>query len=172
MSERHNSRKGSGSAKAPVRTSVSAVSKSTSKTRLPPVKERRPALIPPKAPAPAIVLKGTACGPTTAGPNSFAPTKVFRVPINEEESSSELPLRKQARVEKGKGKASDWLAPHSTTGGPDVRTKENARLKYQLSKSQELFEGQLSKSQERYEKMRQKALKHKFTSERNLLYWK
>ncbi|KAK7255125.1 hypothetical protein RIF29_28528 [Crotalaria pallida] len=49
--------------------------------------------------------------------------------------------------------------------------EENVRLKDQLSRLWKSFESQLNESQKRFEKMRQKALKHKRTSERNFLYW-
>ncbi|KAK7260238.1 hypothetical protein RIF29_26124 [Crotalaria pallida] len=111
MSKQHNSRKGSGSTKAPMRTSVPVVPKSVSTTRAAPFKERRPASMSLRAPALAVVPKVTTFGPATTGPPSSVPVEVFRVPTNEEESSPKLPLTKRARVVKGKGKVSDWLAP-------------------------------------------------------------
>ncbi|KAK7289889.1 hypothetical protein RIF29_03912 [Crotalaria pallida] len=155
MAERHNSRRGSDPTKVP---SASVVQKSPPAARPTLAKGRRPALVPPKAPAPTIMPKRTAFGSAI-----------------------------RAKVEKGMGKASNWVPSLSATGGPDAGTRgpnpltsvysvlnfeqrlrvlaeENAHLKNQLSKSQELFESQLNESRDPYEKMRQKALKHKITS--------
>ncbi|KAK7267864.1 hypothetical protein RIF29_20544 [Crotalaria pallida] len=140
MAKENKSTRGSGSAKAPVKTSVPAAnlwsafsnpsvvepSKPTS------VKEHRSAKAPVGTLAPVAGLKPASSGSMVVDPSvvpATFPTKAFRRSPDEEESSPDQPLAKRARVGKGKGKAADWLAPPSAEGHSDAGTKRTVLIK-------------------------------------------
>ncbi|KAK7266881.1 hypothetical protein RIF29_19540 [Crotalaria pallida] len=128
MAQENKSARGSGPAKAPVKTPIPAANLKPGRVsaRHPTSdKEHRSAKTPVGTVAPNAGLKPTSSWPLAVDPgvipDSF-PTEVFRGSPDEEESSPDQPLVKRVRVGKGKGKVAHWLAPPSE-GHSDVGTR-------------------------------------------------